>query len=86
MTDVWPADVIVMTLTRVGADAGPDIALARDIAARAGLGRRVFAAGGVRNVDDLKRLADAGIAGALVATALHTGQIKTGDLEEIAGW
>jgi uncharacterized protein related to proFAR isomerase len=33
----------------------------------------------------LRRLSDLGVAGALVATALHTGQIKTGDLEEIAG-
>ena len=47
--------------------------------------RRVYAAGGVRNRADLEALRAAGAAGALVATALHAGTIKAGDLVEIAG-
>lgn len=83
---LWPERVIVMLLARVGTETGPDAARIRDIAKRAGPRRRVYAAGGVRNKTDLRAVLDAGAAGALVATALHSGQIKTGDLEEIAGW
>lgn len=80
----WPREVIVMTLANVGMGGGPDIRRVRDVIARAD-GRAVYAAGGVRHLDDLKALREAGAYGALVATALHNGQIKTRDLEEIAG-
>ena len=81
---LWPDRVIVMTLARVGTGAGPDFERLDGIIRRAGA-RQIYAAGGVRNLQDLKALRDAGAAGTLVATALHNGQIKTGDLEEIAG-
>ncbi|MFA5949513.1 MAG: HisA/HisF-related TIM barrel protein [Hyphomicrobium sp.] len=81
---LWPDRIIVMTLARVGSGEGPDLPRLREIISRAE-GREIFAAGGVRNRDDLKALRGIGAAGALVATALHTGKIKTGDLEEIAG-
>ncbi|MBC8130797.1 MAG: nickel transporter, partial [Rhizobiaceae bacterium] len=44
----------------------------------------VFAAGGVRDEDDLMRLEKAGIAGALVASALHDGRIDRAVLERMA--
>ena len=81
----WPRRVIVMTLARVGTNSGPDIARIADIAQRAGPARQVYAAGGVRNREDLLAVRAAGASGALIASALHNGQIKTGDLEEIAG-
>lgn len=81
----WPQRLIVMTLARVGTDGGPDFARVSDIVRRAGTGRKVYAAGGVRDTADLRLLRDLGAAGALVASALHAGKIKTGDLEEIAG-
>jgi phosphoribosylformimino-5-aminoimidazole carboxamide ribotide isomerase len=77
--------MIVMTLARVGTGGGPDVARVEDIARRAGAGRRVYAAGGVRDPADLRAIRDAGASGALVATALHEGKIKAGDLREIAG-
>lgn len=83
-SSLWPERVIVMTLGRVGMNAGPDLDRVRDIVRRA-RGRRVYAAGGVRGRDDLVSLHEAGAAGALVATALHEGKIKAGDLREIAG-
>jgi phosphoribosylformimino-5-aminoimidazole carboxamide ribotide isomerase len=55
------------------------------IAEMAGPKRRVFAAGGVRNIDDVRALKDSGASGVLIASALHAGKIKTGDLEQIAG-
>ena len=76
---LWPNRIIVMTLARVGSGEGPDLARLAAVIARAE-GRKVFAAGGVRNGDDLKALRDIGAAGALVATALHTGAITPADL------
>jgi len=70
---LWPPDVIAMTLARVGAGAGPDLDALRALRAP---GRRVYAAGGVRGPDDLRALRDGGIAGALVASALHDGTLR----------
>ncbi len=72
--DAWPANVIVMTLARVGSAAGPDMARLAAIKAK-GPGKRVYAAGGVRGAHDLVALAEAGISGALVATCLHNGAL-----------
>ena len=80
----WPDEVIVMTLSRVGARQGPATAEVAAIASRAG-SRRIYAAGGVRDRADMIALHAAGAAGVLVATALHAGTVKAGDLEEIAG-
>jgi phosphoribosylformimino-5-aminoimidazole carboxamide ribotide isomerase len=81
----WPDRVIAMTLARVGSGAGPDLERLKHIAALAGPARQVYAAGGVRGPDDLAALRGAGAAGALVASALHAGKIKAGDLCRIAG-
>ncbi|MBP0614650.1 HisA/HisF-related TIM barrel protein [Jiella mangrovi] len=78
---LWPETVIVMTLAKVGSGAGPDMDRLAEVMARAGR-RKVFAAGGVRGPADLAALKDMGIAGALVATALHDGRISAADLAE----
>ncbi|MBC7833165.1 MAG: nickel transporter [Hyphomicrobium sp.] len=80
----WPQAVIVMTLARVGSGEGPDLQRVAGIVARAG-GRRIYAAGGVRDRADIEALHATGAAGVLIATALHSGTIKAGDLEEITG-
>lgn len=80
---LWPRRLVVMTLARVGAQAGPDCARLGEILARAE-GREVYAAGGVRNAADLRDLAARGVAGALVATALHSGALGAADLHAIA--
>jgi phosphoribosylformimino-5-aminoimidazole carboxamide ribotide isomerase len=75
----WPQRLIVMTLARIGSGAGPD--LARLAAIRdAAPGCEVYAAGGVRDGADLAALKSAGIAGALVATSLHDGRLKSSDI------
>lgn len=78
--ELWPRRVIVMTLARVGGNAGPDM---DRLAAIAGLARgaSVYAAGGLRGASDLRRLAGAGIHGVLVASALHAGQLTGADLD-----
>ena len=77
--DVWPHDIIVMTLARVGAGAGPDIDRIRTVKATAGA-RRVYAAGGLRDARDLDTLEKVGAAGVLVASALHDGRLRPEDL------
>lgn len=71
---LWPRRVIAMTLARVGSGEGPDLARLGAIKSRAG-DCAVYAAGGVRDNRDLAALAARGIAGALVATALHDGRL-----------
>ncbi|HTW28983.1 MAG TPA: HisA/HisF-related TIM barrel protein [Acetobacteraceae bacterium] len=81
--DLWPSRVIVMTLARVGMARGPDVARAAQIVRRA-TRSRVYAAGGVRDETDLRALAAAGVAGALVATALHNGELSAAWLRQYA--
>jgi phosphoribosylformimino-5-aminoimidazole carboxamide ribotide isomerase len=83
-SSLWPSRVIVMTLDRIGSDGGPNVELFERIAARAS-GRKVYAAGGIRDRDDLNRIKQAGAAGALVASILHAQKISAGDLKQIAG-
>jgi phosphoribosylformimino-5-aminoimidazole carboxamide ribotide isomerase len=81
--ELWPATVIVMTLAKVGSGDGPDQARIAEIRRAAG-GRSVVAAGGVRDAADLHALAQDGVAGALVASALHDGRLAPDDLAEFA--
>ena len=59
-----------MTLCQVGSQLGADIEKLTSIKNMAE-DRQIYAAGGVRNNDDIKTLQRLNIAGALVATALH---------------
>jgi phosphoribosylformimino-5-aminoimidazole carboxamide ribotide isomerase len=72
--ELWPDHIIAMTLSRVGSGAGPDIARLAALRQSAGA-RQLFAAGGVRDAGDIERLAAMGVAGALVASALHDGRL-----------
>ncbi|MDE2371298.1 MAG: nickel transporter [Burkholderiales bacterium] len=72
--ELWPARVIVMTLERVGADAGPDLETLREVQSRAPAAA-LIGAGGIRDGADLERAAAAGAAGWLVASALHDGRL-----------
>lgn len=72
--DLWPSRIIVMTLAKVGANAGPDFDRLEQIRSLAP-DREIIAAGGVRNADDMTGLERLGIKGALVATALHSGAL-----------
>ena len=81
---LWPRRVIVMTLDRVGSGRGPDFRRLAAIKAAAGDARSTYAAGGVRDADDLERLAAMGMAGALVASCLHDGRVAAGDIAAFA--
>jgi HisA/HisF family protein len=72
--ELWPGRVIVMTLERVGADAGPDLDTLRAVRARAPKAE-VVGAGGIRDAEDLSRAREAGAYAWLVASALHDGKL-----------
>lgn len=71
---LWPERVIVMTLERVGAGAGPDLDTLREVQARAPKAS-LIGAGGIRDAADLERARQAGAAAWLVASALHDGRL-----------
>lgn len=81
-TELWPEQVIVMSLAHVGLTQGPDYALIETIKMRAS-NRKIYVAGGVRDSDDLRRLSDLGVAGVLVATALHNQRITPNILHDL---
>jgi len=72
----WPNTVIVMSLSQVGAQEGPNVVQLGSICAAAYAPQQIFAAGGVRHADDVKVLRALGVTGALVATALHQGTLR----------
>ena len=73
--DLWPRTIIVMTLDRVGAAAGPDLATLVRLRALAP-DRTWVGAGGVRNRADLHSAAATGASAWLVASALHDGTLQ----------
>ena len=81
---IWPPRVIVMSLARVGSATGPDMNRLIRIMSRSG-NRQVYAAGGVRDANDLALLTQAGIAGALVATSLHNGKLTGAQIARLSG-
>jgi uncharacterized protein related to proFAR isomerase len=70
----WPRRVIVMTLERVGAGSGPDLATLAELKALAPQAQ-LIGAGGVRNIADLAAARAAGAHAWLVASALHDGSL-----------
>lgn len=75
-------EAIVLDLARVGSGAGLDVELIAQLHAAFG-DLELLAGGGVRDVEDLRALRDAGAAGALVATALHNGVIGPHELRSV---
>lgn len=71
---LWPRRVIVMTLERVGSDAGPDLETLIDVQ-RKSPQTVIVGAGGIRHEADLARAREAGAGAWLVASALHDGRL-----------
>ncbi len=80
---LWPQRIISMTLAKVGAGGGPDFARLDRLGVLMQGKHDLYAAGGVRDADDLRWLESAGIKGVLVASALHDGKITAGDLQTL---
>ncbi|MFX1294181.1 MAG: HisA/HisF-related TIM barrel protein [Promethearchaeota archaeon] len=71
-------EIIVLELTKVGSESGVMTTILQDILQETSI--PIITGGGVRNIQDLKILKDAGISGVLIATALHKGTITPQDL------
>lgn len=78
----WPDKVILMTLSRVGSNDGPDL---EKLSAyrRKHPGKQFIAAGGIRHAGDLENLKKHGIHAALVATALHAGTLGSEQIKNL---
>lgn len=80
----WPDKVIIMSLARVGSEEGPNLGLLNEIISMA-RNKKFYLAGGIRDKGDLMSVNDTGIAGVLMATALHNREISALDIREITG-
>jgi phosphoribosylformimino-5-aminoimidazole carboxamide ribotide isomerase len=80
--DLWPENIIIMTLERVGSNNGADLDKLTTFCKRYPH-KNFIAAGGIRNIGDLQALKQIGIHQALIATALHAGNISGQDIQNI---
>ena len=80
--DLWPENIMIMTLPRVGSNLGPDFdrltAFSKQYPQH-----NIIAAGGVRDTEDLDTLNQLRIQHVLVATALHNGTISPDDITSL---
>ncbi len=67
--------VVYTDISRDGMLEGPDIVGAVSLQQ---VGARVIASGGISSLDDVRRVAEAGLAGAIVGRALYEGRIELG--------
>jgi phosphoribosylformimino-5-aminoimidazole carboxamide ribotide isomerase len=75
-------EVILLDLSRVGSKEGTNFSLASE--ARASFpGLNLLVGGGIARVEELYELKEMGIAGVLLATALHSGAITAQHISEI---
>ena len=81
-TQHWPKDVILMSLAHVGAGNGTNTELIAKFRQHS-MGFNLYAAGGVRNIDDINLLRASGIHGALVASALHEKRLSKHALDSL---
>lgn len=81
--NIWPDRIIIMSLAHVGSNSGPDYELVSHLKKIAG-NKQLYVAGGVRHERDLELLEDIGIAGVLLASALHTQQINAHTVEKFS--
>ncbi len=78
--DMGVSEVIVLDLMRVGSNEGVNVEFLKRVIREVGVD--VFVGGGIRGIDDLVELRAMGVSGALVATAIHTGEISIQDLKQ----
>lgn len=79
---LWPKNIIIMTLDRVGKNIGPDFEKLTYFHQKH-LEKNIIAAGGIRDISDLLNLKKIGIHYALVASALHSGSITSLHLQNL---
>lgn len=83
LADIPLAGVLVTDVGREGRLTGADASLFERVVGASA--HPVLAAGGIAGVDDLRRLADAGVAGAVLGMSIYAGGIAGADAAAIAG-
>lgn len=80
--NLWPRQIILMTLARVGSGLGVDFNMLNYYQQ---LNSKIdfIAAGGIRTIDDVLRLQKIGIQKALCASALHNQAISSDDMKKL---
>jgi len=73
------SQIILLDLDRVGTEQGANLGVLKGVLETTKA--KVLVGGGVRSLQDLEELRDLGVFGALVATALHSGKLKVGELQ-----
>lgn len=81
--ELWSETVIAMSLAQIGSREGPDWGLLERLRQKRPQTGVFLAAGGVRGLEDLRRLAAWGVKGVLLASALHEGGLKPVELHQI---
>ena len=74
------SSLIVLDLSRVGSREGVNVDFLQQALGQGGMD--IYAGGGVRDMTDLVALAQMGLSGVLVATALHSGKITVQQLKQ----
>ncbi|RLI47095.1 HisA/HisF family protein [Candidatus Bathyarchaeota archaeon] len=74
------AQIIVLDLARVGMNKGINLGIVKEILEQTSV--EVLTGGGVRDIKDLEKLRSMGVAGVLVATALHNGRLTIKKLKQ----
>ncbi|MEO1956945.1 MAG: HisA/HisF-related TIM barrel protein [Methylophilaceae bacterium] len=76
---LWPTETIAMTLSQVGTNAGVDTQIIQSLLSKTDR-QGIYAAGGIRDINDLLQLKQQAAKGALIASALHNKQLTSKDL------
>ncbi len=75
----WQNELILMSLSKVGSQSGPDLEKLKHLK-KMSPQTKIYAAGGVRDLGDLDTLKSENIDGALIASAIHNGNLSQSDL------
>ena len=75
--------VICTDISRDGAMSGPNSGLYRELSRVSGVD--LIASGGVSSIEDVKRLRDGGLYGAIIGKAYYTGAIELSEAVRVAG-
>ncbi|NTV89512.1 MAG: 1-(5-phosphoribosyl)-5-[(5-phosphoribosylamino)methylideneamino]imidazole-4-carboxamide isomerase [Clostridiales bacterium] len=82
MQDMGAKTIIYTDISRDGMLAGPNLKAMEEMVGAVGID--VIASGGVKNLEDVRRLKDIGVAGVIIGKALYTGDLDLTEAIRIA--
>jgi phosphoribosylformimino-5-aminoimidazole carboxamide ribotide isomerase len=79
LEEIGVSQIILLDLDRVGTGRGANVKVLKEVLKKTEA--RVLIGGGIRGLQELEELRKLGVSGALVASALHNGKLKVGELK-----